>query len=73
MSWLSLIIAVLKLLTGLIGWLQQKRLVKAGEDKVIAEQAVKLLETTKHGKRLRERVKALSDEEADRLWDDMLA
>lgn len=73
MNWVSLIVGTLKLLVALVGFFQRKELIRAGEDKIIAQQATKLLTLTRHGRALREKVKALDDEEADRLWDNMLS
>ena len=71
MSWISLIVTGLKLLTSIMAYLNDKRLIQAGEDKAVARAALELLEKTQQGKELRERVKGLSDQEASDLWDSM--
>jgi hypothetical protein len=71
MSWISLIVTGLKLLTSIMNYLNDKRLIQAGEDRAVARAALELLEKTQQGKELRERVKGLSDQEAADLWERM--
>lgn len=72
MSWATIILTGLKILLALLDRANQNNLIKAGEDKQIAEASVRILEATQHGKRIRENIKKLSDEQADSLWEDML-
>ena len=71
MSWVSIIVTGLKLLTSIMAYLNDKRLIQAGEDRAVARAALELLEKTQQGKELRERVKGLSDQEAADLWERM--
>ena len=71
MSWISIILTSLKLLTSLLNYLNDKRLIQAGEDKAVARAALELLEQTAEGKALRDSIKSLSDQEAADLWDRM--
>jgi hypothetical protein len=71
MSWVSIIVTGLKLLTSIMAYLNDKRLIQAGEDRAVARAALELLEKTQQGKELRERVKGLSDQEAANLWERM--
>ena len=71
MSWVSIILTGLKLLTSLLNYLNDKRLIQAGEDKAVARAALELLEQTAEGKALRDSIKSLSDQEAADLWDRM--
>jgi len=70
-SWVSIILTGLKLLTSLLNYLNDKRLIQAGEDKAVARAALELLEQTAEGKALRDSIKSLSDQEAADLWDRM--
>lgn len=72
MRWVSLAIAALKVLASLVKFLSDRKMIRAGEDRIIAKQAITILESTQQGKRLREKVKALDDEDADQLWDDLI-
>lgn len=72
MRWVSLAIAALKVITSLIKFLSDRKMIRAGEDRAIARQATAILESTQHGKKLRDKVKALNDEEAAQLWDDLV-
>lgn len=71
MSWGSLIGIGLKLILALLNYVNTKKAMKAGEDKIIASYSLKILNATKTGKVLRDRIKAMDDEKADALWDDM--
>lgn len=73
MTWTSLILAVLKLATSLIGFANQRSAIEAGQDKEIARAALMVLEATTYGKELRASIAALTDEEADDLWDRMVS
>jgi len=72
MSWATLILAGLKMLTSIMGYLNDKKLIQAGEDKAIAAASLELLQRTAEGKRLREHVRSLSDTQEDDLWERML-
>lgn len=71
MSWASLALTGLKLILSLVTWLNAKQMMKAGEDKAIADAALRVLENTESGKRIREYVRGLDDDAATKLWDDM--
>lgn len=72
MSWISLISPLLQIALTLIKWGQQRSLLNAGQDQAIAKVSLDILESTQSGKMLRERIRALDDDTADKLWDDML-
>lgn len=72
MSWISALPTVLQLVLTILKWAQQKQLLAAGQDQAIAEMSLQILESTKAGKEIRERIRALDDDTADKLWDDML-
>jgi len=70
-SWASIILTGLKLLTSIMGYLNDRRMIQAGEDRAIARASLELLEQTAEGKALREQIKNLTDQEASDLWDRM--
>lgn len=72
-------ISAAKILLGLINlvnvvftWMKNKQLIDAGHDKAVAMAAEELLLSTERGKRLREYIRRLPDDEADKLWNEML-
>lgn len=72
MSWVSLILPVLRLVLALTQRANEKRLLDAGQDQAIAKAALEVLGTTTKGRELRDRISSLSDPEADLLWEKML-
>jgi len=70
-SWASIILTGLKLLMSIMSYLNDRKMIQAGEDRAIARASLELLEQTQEGKALREHVKGLSDTEAADLWDRM--
>ena len=71
-TWTSIVLAFLKLSLAIVGWLNSKQMMDAGQDKAIAKAALDVAMKTDYGKRLRDSVKAMDDSDADQLWDDML-
>ena len=71
MNWISIVLSGIKLAISIMTYLNDRQLLKAGEDKAVARMALELLEQTAEGKALRDSVKGLSDEEAADLWDRM--
>lgn len=71
MSWASIILTGLNLLSSLMNYFNEKNLIKQGEDKAIAKASLLLLEMTEEGKNIRERINKLSDSESEELWDRM--
>ncbi len=71
MTWISALSALMQLALTLLRFLQNRQMIKAGQDEVIAKAALEILENTRTGKELREKIKSLDDDAADKLWDDM--
>ena len=65
MSWLSLILAVLKVINAFMDWANREKLMQAGYDKAIAETAAAILKKTAAGRAMMEKVNAMSDAEVD--------
>ena len=72
MNWGSLVLSVVKLVLAMVKWANDRRLIKAGQDKEIAKASLRLLESTDHGRKLREHVRGLTEDEADLLWNEMI-
>lgn len=72
MSWVSFIAAILKFAMTVFLWARENKMVKAGEDKVIAATALTILQETEEGKAIRDHIEKLGDPEAAALWDRML-
>jgi hypothetical protein len=71
MSWASIILMGLRIVSEMMNYLNDRKLIKEGEDKAIAAAALSLLERTAQGKALRDHVKSLTVAEEDDLWDRM--
>jgi len=69
---MKLILGLLSLASTLATWLRNKQQIDAGYDKAIAQAATEILFTTEAGKKLRDQVRSVTDEDADKLWKDML-
>ena len=65
MSWLSLALSLLKLVNMIMGYMRERELISKGYDKAIAEVTQSILVKTEAGKKIMERVNALTDEEVD--------
>lgn len=65
MSWISLILAVLKVVNAIMDYVNREKLIQAGYDKAIAEQSAAIMRKTAAGKAIMEKVDAMSDAEVD--------
>lgn len=72
MSWISLVLPLLRLVLMFQTWARERELMDAGQDRAIAQAALQVLEATKEGKALRERIKSLTDAEEEDVWNRML-
>lgn len=64
-SWLTLALALLKFVNNLMTWARERELISAGYDKAIAEVSHQILIKTEAGKKIMERVNAMSETEVD--------
>lgn len=64
-SWLSLALALLKLVNGIMTWARERELISQGYDQAIAEVSQSILIKTTAGKAIMEKVNAMSVEEVD--------
>jgi hypothetical protein len=65
MSWISLAITLLKIVSNIMTYARERELISQGQDEVIAEVTRSIFEKTTAGKAIMERVNGLSDEEVD--------
>jgi hypothetical protein len=65
MSWISLAITLLKIVSSIMTYARERELISRGQDEVIAEVTRSIFEKTTAGKAIMERVNGLSDEEVD--------
>jgi hypothetical protein len=64
-SWISLALALLKLVNGIMTWARQRELISEGYDQAIAEVAQSIMVKTTAGKAIMEKVNAMSDAQVD--------
>lgn len=65
MTWVSLALTLLKIAAAIITWARERELISKGYDQAVAEQAAAILQKTATGKKILERVNALSDDDVD--------
>lgn len=68
----AIIVALLNIASSLTVWLRQRNALDRARDEQIARSAMAVLELTREGQALRDRVNALSDPEAEELWKRMI-
>lgn len=68
----AIIVALLNVASSLVVWLRQKNALDIARDQEIARASLAILELTREGQALRDRVTALSDPEAEELWNRMV-
>lgn len=64
-SWIEIILLVLKIIDWSLGRVDQSKWIKAGYDKAIAETSAAILKKTAAGRAMMEKVNAMSDAEVD--------
>lgn len=72
MSWASLALAVIQLCAALLEWSKRRETLMLAQEQETIKQALRLLEITDQGKKLREELAKLSESEALALWEDMV-
>lgn len=65
MSWVSLALTLLKVVSQIMTWARERELISEGYDKAIAETAQSIMLKTDTGKKIMEKVNAMSDQEVD--------
>jgi hypothetical protein len=64
-SWVEIILLVLKIVDAVMGRVNQDQWIKAGADAEIAKISASILQKTSAGKKIMERINALSDADVD--------
>lgn len=70
-TWIGLALQLLKLVNSIMSWARERELISQGYDKAIAEVTQSILVKTEAGKRIMERVNAMSPEEVDKGLRDL--
>lgn len=65
MGWISLALALLKFVNGIMTWAKERELISQGYDKAIAEVTQSIFVKTEAGKAMIEKVNRMSDAEVD--------
>ncbi len=65
MSWVSLALALLKLVNNLMTWARERELISKGQDIEIARQSAAILAETKYAKDIRAKIAAMDPEAVD--------
>lgn len=71
MSYVSLILALLKFVNNLMDWVQREKYMKAGADAEIAKVSAAILKKTESGKKIWERIDAMGSDEIDAALRDL--
>lgn len=72
MSWAALALASLQLIIAVLEWTNRRGALAQAQQEVAVAQAARLLEMTERGRALRNRLAAMDDSEALKLWDEMI-
>lgn len=65
MSWVSLALALLKFVNSIMNYARERKLISQGYDQAIAEVTQQIMVKTEAGKKIMEKVNAMSDAEVD--------
>lgn len=66
MSWISLILTILKVVNNLMDYVNREKLMKAGADAEIAKVSAAILKKTEAGKKIWEKIDAMDEDAIDR-------
>lgn len=72
MNWAALALALIQLMASILEWSKRREVLVQAQEQETVKQALRLLELTEQGKRFRQELAKLSDQEALALWEDML-
>ena len=70
-SWGALVLTLLQVANKIFAYLQQDKLIDAGYDKAIAENAAQILKNSAYAKQVMSNINALSDDDTDKLLRDL--
>jgi hypothetical protein len=72
MNWAALALAMIQLAASLLEWARRRNIMAEAQQAETVRQGLRLLDLTEQGKRIREKLASLSEDEADKLWLDMV-
>lgn len=61
MTWVSLVLALLKFVNAIMSWARERELISQGQDIEIAKQTAAILAQTEYVKHVREKIAAMDD------------
>jgi hypothetical protein len=70
-SWISLALALLKLVNAIMTWARQRELISQGQDIEIARQTAAILAQTEYAKHVREKIASMDDKAVDDALRDL--
>lgn len=73
MTWISLALALLKLVNAIVNWASQRELISQGYREALADMAMKIAARTATKKAIQEKIDAMSDDEVDQALRDLVA
>lgn len=71
MSWVSIILGLLKLANVVFQWVQEQKWINEGELKAIAKSSAEILRKTNYAKHALEELTAMSDSDVDKFLRDL--
>lgn len=72
-SWISLALALLKLVNAIVNWASQRELISQGYREALADMAVQIASKVATKKVIQEKIDAMSDDEVDQAIRDLVA
>lgn len=72
-SWISLALALLKLVNAIVNWASQRELISQGYREALADMAVQIASKVATKKAIQEKIDAMSDDEVDQAIRDLVA
>lgn len=72
-SWISLALALLKLVNAIVNWASQRELISQGYRQALADMAMQIAAKVATKKAIQEKIDAMSDDEVDKALRDLVA
>lgn len=72
-SWISLALALLKLVNAIVNWASQRELISQGYRQALADMALQIAAKTATKKAIQEKIDAMSDDQVDQALRDLVA
>lgn len=71
MTWVEIALGLLKLANLIMGWVTTEQAKQSGRDEEIARQTMEILRQTDMGKKIMEKIDAMSDSDLDNVIDSL--